>query len=47
MARALKDLRPAYVVGIGLHRYQFLSATTYIELGLAAVRAALADANIP
>jgi acetyl-CoA acetyltransferase len=46
MARALKDLRPVYVVGIGLHRYQFLSATTYIELGLTAVRAALADAKI-
>lgn len=46
MARALKDLRPVYVVGIGLHRYQFMSATTYIELGLVAVRAALTDAKI-
>lgn len=46
MARTLKDLRPVYVVGIGLHRYQFLSTTTYIELGLAAVRGALADAKI-
>lgn len=46
MARTLKDLRPVYVVGIGLHRYQFLSAVTYIELGLTAVRAALADAKI-
>jgi len=46
MARTLKELRPVYVVGIGLHRYQFLSATTYIELGLTAVRAALADAKI-
>jgi acetyl-CoA acetyltransferase len=46
MPRTLKDLRPVYVVGIGLHRYQFLSATTYIELGLTAVRAALADAKL-
>ena len=30
MPRMLKDLRPVYVVGIGLHRYQFASATTYI-----------------
>ncbi|HTP77463.1 MAG TPA: thiolase family protein, partial [Rhizomicrobium sp.] len=46
MARTLKDLRPVYVVGIGLHRYQFLSDTTYIDLGLTAVRAAVADAKI-
>ena len=46
MAKTLKDLRPAYVVGIGLHRYQFLSDTTYIDLGLTAVRAAVADAKI-
>ncbi len=46
MPRTLKDLRPVYVIGIGLHRYQFLSATTYIELGLTAVRAALADAKL-
>lgn len=43
----LKDLRPAYVAGIGFHRYQFLSETPYVELGLAAVRQALADANLP
>src|SRR5215471_15214188 len=46
MARVLKDLRPVYVVGIGLHRYQFLSDTTYINLGLTAVREALADAKL-
>jgi acetyl-CoA acetyltransferase len=46
MARALKDLRPVYVVGIGLHRYQFLSDTTYIDLGLTAVREALTDAKL-
>jgi acetyl-CoA acetyltransferase len=42
----LKDLRPAYVAGIGFHRYQFLSETPYVELGLTAVRAALADAEL-
>jgi acetyl-CoA acetyltransferase len=46
MPRTLKDLRPVYVVGIGLHRYQFMSATTYIDLGLTAVRQALADAGL-
>jgi acetyl-CoA acetyltransferase len=46
MSKSLKELRPVYVVGIGLHRYQFLSDTTYVDLGLTAVRAALADANI-
>jgi acetyl-CoA acetyltransferase len=42
----LKDLRPAYVAGIGFHRYQFASETPYVELGLTAVRAALADAGL-
>jgi acetyl-CoA acetyltransferase len=46
MAKTLKDLRPVYVVGIGLHRYQFLSNTSYIDLGLTAVRAAIADAKV-
>ena len=47
MTATLKDLRPAFVAGIGFHRYQFVSETTYVELGLAAVRAALADAALP
>jgi len=47
MTVTLKDLRPVYVVGIGFHRYQFLSDTPYVELGLTAVRAALADAGLP
>ena len=47
MAVTLKDLRPVYVAGIGLHRYQFISETPYVELGLTAVRAALADAALP
>jgi acetyl-CoA acetyltransferase len=46
MSKTLIDLRPVYVVGIGLHRYQRLSETTYVDLGLTAVRAALADAKI-
>jgi acetyl-CoA acetyltransferase len=46
MTATLRDLRPVYVVGIGLHRYQFLSETTYVTLGLTAVREALADAAI-
>jgi acetyl-CoA acetyltransferase len=43
----LNDLRPAYVAGVGFHRYQFASETPYVELGLTAVRAALADADLP
>ena len=46
MAGQLGDLRPVYVVGVGWHRYQPLSETSYVALGLAAVRAALADAGI-
>jgi acetyl-CoA acetyltransferase len=43
----LSDLRPAYVAGIGFHRYQFVSDTPYVELGLTAVRGALDDAGLP
>jgi acetyl-CoA acetyltransferase len=46
MAGRLGDLQPVYVVGVGWHRYQRLSETSYVELGLTAVRAALADADI-
>ena len=46
MAGQLGDLRPVYVVGVGWHRYQPLSETSYVELGLTAVLAALADAGI-
>ncbi|HEY8540595.1 MAG TPA: thiolase family protein [Steroidobacteraceae bacterium] len=46
MAKRLSDLRPVYVVGIGLHRYQRPSDTPYVALGLAAVRSALADADL-
>ena len=46
MGRTLRDLRPVRAIGIGLHRYQRLSDTTYVTLGLAAAREALADAGI-
>ena len=43
--RPLRDLRPAYVVGIGLHPYQPPGPTPYTLLGVTAVREALADAG--
>ena len=46
MSKSLNELRPVYVVGIGFHRYQFMSDTTYVTLGLTAVREALTDAGI-
>lgn len=46
MGATLGDLRPVHVVGIGLHRYQRGSDTTFVTLGLTAVRAALADADL-
>jgi len=44
MTRNLLAERGAYVVGIGLHRYQRRSDKSYVELGLEAIRAALGDA---
>lgn len=46
MGKVLRDLRPVYVAGVGLHRYQHKSETPYVELGLTAVREALSDAGI-
>ena len=46
MPARLTDLRPAYVLGVGMHRYQFASETPWIEMGLTALRAALADAGL-
>jgi acetyl-CoA acetyltransferase len=46
MSKTLRELPPVYVVGVGWHRYQDPSNTTYVALGLAAIREALADANI-
>jgi acetyl-CoA acetyltransferase len=47
MVKTLRDLRPVYVVGIGLHRYQRASETPFVTLGLTAVREALADSGVP
>jgi len=47
MGRTLLDQRPVFVVGIGLHRYQRSSSSTYVDLGLVAVREALSDAGVP
>ncbi|KAA0237290.1 thiolase family protein [bacterium] len=44
--RSLLEMRPVYVAGIGLHPYQGASETSYVDLGLAAIREALADAGI-
>lgn len=38
--------RAVHVAGIGLHRYQSASPTPFVELGLTAVRGALADAGL-
>lgn len=38
--------RAVYVVGIGMHPYQFPTETPYVQLGLRAVREALADAQL-
>ena len=46
MKKTLRELRPVYVAGIGLHRYQYMSDTPYVTLGLTAVREALTDARI-
>lgn len=46
MGLSLRQQRPVYVVGIGLHRYQKPSETTFVTMGLAAVRQALGDAHI-
>ena len=47
MPRILNQLDPVYVIGAGWHRYQNVSDTSYVTLGLTAVRAALADAQLP
>jgi acetyl-CoA acetyltransferase len=46
MKKTLRQMRPVYVVGIGLHRYQRMSDTPYVTLGLTAIREALADAGM-
>ena len=46
MTQHFGRLRPVYVVGIGLHPYQYLSETPYVTLGLQAVREALSDGGL-
>ena len=46
MTRPLSELRPVYVVGIGLHPYQRLGETPYTSLGVHAIRQALNDAGL-
>lgn len=45
-AGRLLQQAPVYVIGIGMHRYQFASDTPYVPMGLTAVREALADAGV-
>lgn len=44
--KTFKQLRPVYVIGIGLDRYRRMTDRPYVEFGLAAIRAALDDAGI-
>ena len=44
--KSLGDLRPVYVVGIGLHPYQAPGPISYAQLGLTAAREALHDGNV-
>jgi acetyl-CoA acetyltransferase len=46
MAMTFNELRPVYVVGTGLDRYRRVSERSYVEFGLIAIRAAMADAGI-
>jgi acetyl-CoA acetyltransferase len=46
MGLTLKEMRPVYVIGIGLHPYQNPGPVTYVDMGLTAIRSALADAEI-
>lgn len=46
MGKHLGALRPVYVAGVGIHPFGPPSAVPYLRLGLAAVRAALADAGV-
>lgn len=46
MSITLKQMRPVYVVGVGLDRYQRPTERPFVELGLTAIRESLKDANI-
>lgn len=45
--QSLSTLRPVYVIGIRLHRYQRKTDTSFVELAPAAVLAALPDGGVP
>ena len=44
--QSIATMRPVYVIGIGLHPYQFPGSTPFVALGLTAVRQALADGRL-
>jgi acetyl-CoA acetyltransferase len=46
VSKHLGQLRPVYVAGVGMHPYQKPGSTSYVHLGLTAVRAALDDTGI-
>lgn len=46
MSVNVNDLRPVYVVGIGLHPYRYRTDEPYAAMGLRAIREALDDAGI-
>jgi len=46
MSKTLRELRPVFVIGVGWHRYQHESDTSYVHLGLTAIRQALTDAKL-
>lgn len=46
MSITLNQMRPIYVVGVGMDRYGRASERSYIDLGLTAIRAALDDAKL-
>lgn len=46
IASSIAALRPVYVIGGGWHPYRRASDATYVELGLTAIRGALADAGV-
>jgi acetyl-CoA acetyltransferase len=46
MKATLADLQPVRVIGVGVHPYQRPTPTPYTQLGVHAVRAALADAGL-
>lgn len=46
MAKLIGDLEPVFVIGVGWHRYQRMTESSYAGLALKAIRDALGDAGI-